>query len=446
MKNKNIKKYPIIEYIYIIQFAIQLFLLIGISENAAYRSFIASISFIITILLSIDIINFIYRNYNEDFKGNKYELFISKFALFLIPLLMSWGYSCLAKIVMYPNGLINSSQIVVIESIFIIISSIVFAIVIIWNTRVSGFFDKYWVSLILCCYLLLWFIFGLVFYSIDYNMVATYYPKFSFSESLLKEIQARNIISDNEYKLEGSQEDAVRAIFKDNENEIDYLPVQIDGKKVIVSNQKIGSNWAGYYYENLIKKYNAFDIRDIKEVKLNEDCLESRDVSYEKNYLEYFNKDYLLVTIKLFNSDEKNVFRNGTSECILFEKYYSDYKYRNAEQRDLYLIFEKSNFQNYIITKSKLSVNILKDCLAASNTFEDDSIVDFNMKARNGSSSVIDYLYYSAIVITTLGFGDITPIAIEIRLLTMLEVFLGLLIMGLFLAKAFDCISVVKKN
>jgi Ion channel len=42
-------------------------------------------------------------------------------------------------------------------------------------------------------------------------------------------------------------------------------------------------------------------------------------------------------------------------------------------------------------------------------------------------------LYFSAIVATTVGFGDIVPLTTEARILTALEAVLGVLFAGLFL-------------
>lgn len=64
-----------------------------------------------------------------------------------------------------------------------------------------------------------------------------------------------------------------------------------------------------------------------------------------------------------------------------------------------------------------------------------DMIISNN---RQSSNSLFDYIYYSAVVITTIGFGDITPISMLVRTLTVIEAFIGLIIMGLFLAKAFE--------
>lgn len=425
----------VINYVYIIEFAIQLYLWIGISEGSKYRTCLFFIGRIFELLLVIDICIHIYK------KKDKKQL-ILKFILTLMPIIIKKLYDLLLYVII-GNRLNNTSQIMWGESSLIIVSSILFGIIIIWNSKVSGFFDLHWKSLVLCLYLLLWFFFGLIFYSIEYNTSGS----FSYSDALLSEINYKDIISDEDYKLDEFQKDYVKAIFKDKDNKIEYLPINLSENNILLTDHKIGDNWAGYYYRNLIKDYNAFDILEYRELKLSSDCLNKESIRHGEDYLKYFNKKYILVKVRLYNSDSKNELRNNdNSECILYEKYIDDFMYKNTKKKDIYLIFETDNFDNYEITRLNLTYNIFANCLSESNTLIDTTVSDFNMKVRNGSNSVVNYLYYSAVVITTLGFGDMTPITLEIKVLTMIEALLGLIIMGFFLARAFEDIGKKSKG
>ena len=42
-------------------------------------------------------------------------------------------------------------------------------------------------------------------------------------------------------------------------------------------------------------------------------------------------------------------------------------------------------------------------------------------------------MYFSAVTVTTLGFGDITPVSVKARVLTACESVLGVIVVGLFL-------------
>ncbi len=64
------------------------------------------------------------------------------------------------------------------------------------------------------------------------------------------------------------------------------------------------------------------------------------------------------------------------------------------------------------------------------------SIVNDN----NYTFPLLDFLYFSAITITTVGYGDILPNCTLIRVLVMTEVFFGTIIIGVFIS------TLIKKN
>lgn len=56
-----------------------------------------------------------------------------------------------------------------------------------------------------------------------------------------------------------------------------------------------------------------------------------------------------------------------------------------------------------------------------------------NVRFNHDNMTFIDHLYFSAVTITTLGYGDITPINTHTRLLAMVEAVVGVVLVGLFL-------------
>ena len=48
-------------------------------------------------------------------------------------------------------------------------------------------------------------------------------------------------------------------------------------------------------------------------------------------------------------------------------------------------------------------------------------------------SNLFDYIYFSLITLTAVGFGDVFPLAIIAKMLVMLEAFLGLVMLGIFI-------------
>ena len=50
---------------------------------------------------------------------------------------------------------------------------------------------------------------------------------------------------------------------------------------------------------------------------------------------------------------------------------------------------------------------------------------------------LLDFLYFSAVTITTLGYGDILPASSNVRRLVMIESLLGILLAGVFVSALF---------
>ncbi|MCB2226681.1 MAG: hypothetical protein KQH53_08380 [Desulfarculaceae bacterium] len=58
--------------------------------------------------------------------------------------------------------------------------------------------------------------------------------------------------------------------------------------------------------------------------------------------------------------------------------------------------------------------------------FDDNA---FNITNKSGSI-FLDFLYYNIVTVATIGYGDIVPVSIAAKLLCILEIFLGILVLG----------------
>jgi len=368
------------------------------------------------------------------------RLLIIKLCLTVIPSLLYQISTVISKIILPKSGLTNISQIKKIDLYFLLVSYILGGILLVIHAKLSGFLEKHWVTLIFCTYLLIWFTFGLVFYSIDYNGAGD--RSFSYSEKLEKNIRSRNIYENNDFPLDNLQKTYIDGIINSEKNKMKYIDLKIGGQENILTNEKIGDYWSGYYYENLIKKYNTFTIEAVSDLKLTSNYLNKDDINFDNNYKEFFNKEYVLVRIMLYNSNYRDPFGNTSdtenSNMIIEKPYSSTETYSNGYKKEVYLVFEKENYENYCIPASNVRINIFLNCLTESNTLLDKTIIEINTRNSGSSNNMLDYLYYSAVVITTLGFGDMLPVSLDVRILTIIEAFLGLIIMGLFLTKAFE--------
>lgn len=65
--------------------------------------------------------------------------------------------------------------------------------------------------------------------------------------------------------------------------------------------------------------------------------------------------------------------------------------------------------------------------------FVNDLFVDDALKTIPDVAHWFDYFYFSMINLTTVGFGDITPISISAKILSVIESFFGFLMLGIFI-------------
>ncbi len=81
----------------------------------------------------------------------------------------------------------------------------------------------------------------------------------------------------------------------------------------------------------------------------------------------------------------------------------------------------------------------LKVKLSKSYNLQDDSIWEFK-KVELGKVpyQIMDFLYFSAVTITTLGYGDILPNSTLIRCMVMFQTLSGLIVIGVFISRLLD--------
>lgn len=110
-----------------------------------------------------------------------------------------------------------------------------------------------------------------------------------------------------------------------------------------------------------------------------------------------------------------------------------------TEKDRIYVVLDSKLSNMYIDDKEYSYSTILfrlERVLAKSFNFQDDSFRYYNESAYFGKGyQIIDFLYFSAITITTLGFGDIIPNDTLVRVLIMVQTLSGLIVIGLFISE-----------
>lgn len=422
---------PYLEFILIIYFSLILFNFVAIPEKIFIKSIITCFIFLISFFVWLDCIKSWYEYSTlKNTKGNR-KLVLEKSIIKTVILSISVIMWALNRVLTYLFSTSNLSSLGLIYFIFIILSSLIFIFLIVIFSKRTGFWKKGWISLLFVLYIYIAYSFALIYYIGDYYSISKG-NGFSFSEKIENEILVRNVFKDFEKELDYFHESSLETIINEKQYKIGYTEINVEGNELNITTDKIGEGWSDYYYRDLIKSYNLFSISDVSDFEFTQDSFLKGH--YNLDYNKFINGDFKLLKIILYKIPRKEL----DGSILKYEP--NRLKIEQFAEKSMYLIISEDNFTNYTVLESQRDNYILfHELLAFSNVLLDDTINDINQIIYEGKSkSFIDYFYYSFVVITTLGFGDITPVSKLFRLLTILEAFLGLFIMGLYLSKVFD--------
>ncbi len=425
---------PYLEFVVIIYFSLILFNIVAIPERYILKQGVVYLGRFVGFLLLLDLIKSLYTytmiKHKERDKKEDLKKIILKIVFLIFPLIM-YVIERVLSLIIIPGGILQINQLGLVYVLLVFISSIFFIAIIVKYSMITGFWNRGWISLLFVSYILIAYAFSLIYYIGDYYSVSKG-EGFSYNEKIENDILVRNVLNDFDQDFVGFQENHIEKIIKEKQNKIAYTTIDVEGNELNLTSDMIGEEWAGYYYDDLRRSFNLFSILEISDFKFNYDSFIK---SYSNiNYNKFINDNYKLMKIGLYDIPRKEL--NGS---IIKDKV-NGMGIEKYQKSEMYLIFSEENLTNYSVLEfQRDNYILLMELLAFSNVLLDDTIVEINQKIYEGKSkSFIDYFYYSFVVITTLGFGDITPISKFFRLLTVLEAFLGLITMGLFLAKVFD--------
>jgi len=209
-------------------------------------------------------------------------------------------------------------------------------------------------------------------------------------------------------------------------NDADYF---IRGHGIV--KPKIASQW-GEFYKNFYEEqgYEVFRVVSIKY-----DSIGSYDVfiqifnvdgnveeyeDYEKISENQYKIENLFFTIELDDEFDGNI--DAYLEHVLPPTGSSTEALLKAENDDLLY-----------------PLHYMTSILYSADSFPDDkAYVLQNIVSGDVQYRLLDFVYFSMVTATTLGYGDILPNSSEIRSLVMTETFLGLILMGAIVAFAFS--------
>lgn len=301
------------------------------------------------------------------------------------------------------------------------------------------------IMLIFACYLSAWFFFG------------KEYQRFA-QEDRMAFIVNEELIIDSQVeafrdKVTWAGKEAVGILFESKAYNKVTEPIMIAAYHDLTSDKLINTNlvleqvcpdtigkvWADWYEACLIhtslgdneakenNSYNKlinFEFRLVKRAAPSQYFLHSLAAGSATNLKENIYE----VEVLIYGADEEQLPANIM--C-------TDYDYEDKQPDKIFSFWIKETDLNRFDTLSDAN-KTLNNLLRYSITFLND---DFNylstIAAKGWNSELVDFLYFSAVTITTTGYGDIIPNSREVRNFVMLESLLGVLLPGAFLSVLF---------
>lgn len=277
---------------------------------------------------------------------------------------------------------------------------------------------------IILLYLFVWIWFGTFYFYIAQRASD---GVFVFSEQSKVETVLKGILKD--YQYDRYDESRLKNIIAERQYQKDYL--KLSSNEYITLDQT-GNDW-GEIYENMFGKdnYSFYSFETSPEILVIDSSL--MDYDSLNIWKEYIGKEFIEVTINLYKTEER--FLNSQNSVFYYQQ--SQTLINNPEllsrpEKKFKLYFDKNELKLFLDIFSKEMINThLSYFISHSHTLLDGKFIDMYISLNNYINYQIeDFWYFSAVIITTLGFGDITPNSTTVRMAVMIETLLGVILIG----------------
>jgi hypothetical protein len=267
-------------------------------------------------------------------------------------------------------------------------------------------------------YLSILVVFGIVYWKIANKSSGEYFIFQNDINISTKIIAFKKLLKINIYNKKF--DNAIKDLISSEENKRPIVKFSNDKNNkfyIFTFDESLGGAWADYYYLLLQGK----GITHIKIDKSKEDDISSRFNTYK-------------LEISLYKTDGKDtnenysIYRNSDKEKLhrveTISLWVKDYPTLQEE------LFTK----NYYYPLNFYFTNLMENSIS----FPDNAPIILKGVA-NGSFKypIWNFLYFSAVTITTLGYGDILPNSTMVRILVMFETISGVVIIGMFVSCLF---------
>lgn len=209
----------------------------------------------------------------------------------------------------------------------------------------------------------------------------------------------KNLISSDEYK---------RPVAK-----LETINNSLESINVFSFEKVLGADWANYYY--LLLKDNG--ITHISLENLGQDKISGSFDTYKIKVCFYkMNEDEKFKDFKGYTKNQQNNFKKIYTKYIWVDQYPVLHRELLKKQYFYYPL----NF--YFPELMEKSISFL----------DDSPLVLKSIAGGNFKYPLWNFMYFSAVTMTTLGYGDIVPNSTIVRVLVMIETISGVMIIGVF--------------
>ncbi|MGG1515010.1 potassium channel family protein [Paenibacillus oryzisoli] len=277
-------------------------------------------------------------------------------------------------------------------------------------------------------YLFVWVWFGSFYYYIAQRANG---DDFVFSEQARIETTLKGFLKEGPYDSFDSTR--LKSILANNQYKKEYL--KVDSDQYLTLDQS-GKDW-GDIYENMLGKegYSFYSFKISPQPLV----IEPSMLSYSSitSWGASINKEFVEVTVNLYKQKER--FWDAETSVFYFEQSSTLTNNTNLLEKpdkQIRLYFDKNELNVYlsVFDNEKIDTH-LSNMIANSHTLLDGKFLDIVIKLNNYIEYQIeDFWYFSAVTITTLGFGDIAPNSDTVRVAVMVEALLGMLLIGIYVS------------
>ncbi|MFW2488763.1 potassium channel family protein [Clostridium chromiireducens] len=292
-------------------------------------------------------------------------------------------------------------------------------------------------STILVIYLFIWFTWGVIYRDIA-NV--SHGEEFIFQSDLLLKSQI------SAFK-ENTKSEVDNKFISDIITSKDYKNVEIiselnDSQLTPFCKTVIGDKWADYYENMYVKKgVIGYSVSNIKKIVKDNTTSYVMDLILYADIPETSEFHYGNKTFKVSGSVHE-ISINGESPNIGYLDKNKTLKSVKEEVINIMINTTDSSlieaFGNIDQSDNYISNIDLKDILKYSDIYLNRDIIELqNILKGEYQYSLADFLYFSAISITTTGYGDILPNSSRVRVYVMFEILFGVIVVGIFVSSLF---------